>query len=343
MVKVAVLGATGYAGTELVRLLADHPGVELVFLSSESQAGSKFSQVHPQFEGLVDTRLQSLQVEAIPEGVKVVFCALPHGRSAPVVPGLLQRGFKVIDLSADFRLHPPALYPRWYGWEHPAPGLLRSSVYGLPEINASAVSRARLVANPGCFPTGAILPLAPLAAERLVDWDSVIIDAKTGVSGAGRTPRPGFHFPDCSDNFKAYRVGNHQHTPEIEQELGRLAGGEVARVTFVPHLVPMIRGILSTVYVKMPGRSLEGLYDLYEDFYRDSIFVRVCRERLPETRLVRGSNYCDLALRVDERAGRLIIISCIDNLIKGASGQAVQNMNLMFGYLQEEGLTQASF
>lgn len=340
MVKVAVLGATGYAGADLVRLLYHHPDVELTLLTSESFAGERFSQVHPQFKGLVDERLHSLQAEAVPEEVAVVFCALPHGRSAPVIPELLQRKLKVVDLSADFRLHQPLLYQQWYGWAHPAPGLLASSVYGLPEIYAADIKQARLVANPGCFPTGAILALAPLASERLVDWDSVIIDAKSGVSGAGRTPRPGFHFPDCTENFKAYRVGNHQHTPEIEQELARLAGEEAVRVTFTPHLVPMIRGILSTVYVSLPDRSLEELYALYEDFYRDSVFVRARREILPETRLVRGSNYCDLALRVDQRAGRLIIISCIDNLVKGASGQAVQNMNLMLGYPQEKGLTQ---
>ncbi len=340
MVKVAVLGATGYAGADLVRLLCYHPGVEVVFLSSESYAGAKFSQVHPQFKELMDQRLQSLKVEAIPEGVSMVFCALPHGKSAPVIPELLQRNLKIVDLSADFRLHDSSLYPEWYGWAHPAPDLLASAVYGLPEIYALEISRARLVANPGCFPTGAILALAPLASKRLVEWESVIIDAKTGVSGAGRTPGPGFHFPDCTDNFKAYRVGNHQHTPEIEQELAGLSGKEVVRVTFIPHLVPMIRGILSTVYVNLPDCSLEELYDLYEDFYRDSMFVRVQQEILPETRLVRGSNYCDLALRIDQRAGRLIIISCIDNLVKGASGQAVQNMNLMLGYPQEEGLTQ---
>ncbi|HHX87388.1 MAG TPA: N-acetyl-gamma-glutamyl-phosphate reductase [Firmicutes bacterium] len=341
MVKVAVLGATGYAGADLVRLLYNHPGVELVFLSSERYAGTKFSQVHPQFEGLEDQRLCSLQVGAIPEETAVVFCALPHGKSAPVIPELLQRNLKVIDLSADFRLNQPSLYEQWYGWAHPAPGLLASSVYGLPEVYApAAIRQARLVANPGCFPTGAILALAPLSSAKLVDWGSVIIDAKSGVSGAGRTPGQGFHFPDCTENFKAYRVGDHQHTPEIEQELARLAGEKKVRVTFTPHLVPMIRGILSTVYINLPECSLEELYDLYEDFYRESVFVRVRREMLPETRLVRGSNYCDLALRVDQRAGRLIIISCIDNLVKGASGQAVQNMNILLGYPQEKGLIQ---
>lgn len=342
MVKVAVLGATGYAGADLVRLLHCHPGVEPVFLSSESYKGDRFSQVHPQFRGLVDLPLQPLQVDAIPNEVDLAFCALPHGKSAPVVPALLQRNLRVVDLSADFRLHQPSCYPQWYGWDHPAPSLLIDSVYGLPEIYAAEIRRARLVANPGCFPTGAILALAPLAAERLVNWESVIIDAKTGVSGGGRTPRPGFHFPDCADNFKAYRVGNHQHTPEIEQELAALAGLEEVGVTFTPHLVPMIRGILSTVYVNHPERTLDEMYALYEDYYRKKFFVRVRREELPETRMVRGSNYCDLALREDRRAGRLIIISCIDNLVKGASGQAVQNMNLMLGYPEEEGLTQVA-
>lgn len=340
MVEVAVLGATGYAGSELVRLLHGHGGVKLSFLSSESHAGKLLAEVHPQFYGRVTQRLQPLRVEAIPESVELVFCALPHGSSCAVVPHLVQSGRRVIDLSADFRLADPALYEQWYGRTHPAPGLLGRAVYGLPEINRTLIGPAGLVANPGCYPTAALLALAPLARERLVDWPSVVIDAKSGVSGAGRTPRQAFHFPDCAENFKAYRVGDHQHTPEIEVVLGTLSR-EAVRVTFIPHLVPMIRGILCTVYLNLVRElSLKRVYALYRDFYREHPFIRLLEPPLlPETRLVRGGNFCDLAVRRDDRTGRFIILAAIDNLVKGAAGQAVQNMNLMCGFPEETGLT----
>lgn len=340
MVEVAILGATGYTGSELIRLLNSHPGVKLAFLSSESHAGSALSKVHPQFSGAIRLELQPLQVDRIPKSVELVFCALPHGSSLQVVPELRRRKMRVVDLSADFRLSDPLLYPRWYGHTHPSAALLEEAVYGLSELYGPRISEAGLVANPGCYPTSAILALAPLALKRQINWESVLIDAKSGVSGAGRTPKQDFHFPDCTENFKAYRVGNHQHTPEIEQELSRLAGEKVV-LTFTPHLAPMIRGILSTVYLKLrTPLSLKELYDIYGDFYRSSPFVRLREDELPETRFVRGSNYCDLALRLDERTGRLIVLSAIDNLVKGASGQAVQNMNLMLGFAQETGLVQ---
>lgn len=341
MPEIAILGATGYTGIELVRLLYHHPGAKLSFLSSESHAGISLAGVHPQFYGRVEQQLQPLRVEAIPEAVELVFCALPHGSSAGVIPELLTGGKRVIDLSADFRLREPALYEQWYGRSHPAPGLLNEAVYGLPEINGEAVKKATLVANPGCYPTGALLALAPLVRAGQVNSSSIIIDAKSGVSGAGRAPRQDFHFPECTENFKAYRVGNHQHTPEIEQLLGQLTGQKVT-ITFTPHLVPMIRGILSTIYLSLRRElTLEQICDLYREFYRGQPFVRVLEPPLlPETRMVRGSNYCDLALRRDERTGRVIVFSAIDNLVKGAAGQAVQNMNLMFGFAEETGLTQ---
>ena len=337
--KIAVLGATGYTGVELVRLLYYHPGVELNFLSSESSAGLTLGQVHPQFLGLLEQPLQPLKVELIPGDTDLAFCALPHGSSAGVVPSLLERGFKVIDLSADFRLRDPALYREWYSPSHPVVKAPVEPVYGLPELYGDAIAGARLVANPGCFPTSVILALAPAARESLIDWDSVIIDSKTGVSGAGRTPKQDFHFPECTGNCKAYRGAGHQHTPEIEQELGQLAG-EAVTVTFTPHLAPMIRGILSTIYLR-PRRELdlERWHALYREFYRGHRFIRILEPPLlPETRLVRGTNYCDIALRQDKRTGRLIIISAIDNLTRGASGQAVQNMNLMLGFPEDEGL-----
>ncbi len=339
MKKVAILGATGYTGMELVRLLHGHPQVEISFFSSESHAGRPFDRVHPQFRGMIDLELQPLQVDAIPEAVELVFCALPHGHSAGVVPELLRRGKRVVDLSADFRLRESSLYEEWYGRSHPAPDLLVRAVYGSPELYPEKIKSAQLVANPGCYPTSVILALAPLARERLVDWSSVIVDAKSGVSGAGRSPKPDFHFPDCTENFKAYRVGKHQHTPEIEQVLSCLSGEQVL-LTFTPHLVPMIRGIFSTAYLKLCREvALQDLQTLYLDFYGRHPFVRIAEPpALPETRMVRGSNYCDIAVREESRTGRLIILSVIDNLVKGAAGQAIQNMNLMFGFSEDAGL-----
>ncbi|MFO7952081.1 MAG: N-acetyl-gamma-glutamyl-phosphate reductase [Bacillota bacterium] len=339
MVEVAVLGATGYTGVELVRLLNSHPGAKTVFLSSESYAGKKISEVHPQFNQQVDLLLEPMQVDKIPGSVEVVFCALPHGKSAETAAALLKKGFKVIDLSADFRLRKAELYQEWYKLDHPQKSLLKEAVYGLPELYRSEIAGAKLVANPGCYPTSVILALAPLLNNDPAYAHSLIIDAKSGVSGAGREPKQPFHFPECSENFKAYRIAAHQHTPEIEQELGLLAG-EAVKLTFTPHLVPMIRGILSTIYSGVNQSTLEPeLTGLYSDYYDQCPFVRVLKPpALPETRLVRGSNYCDLALRVDQRTGRLIIISAIDNLVKGAAGQAVQNMNIMFNLEEELGL-----
>ncbi len=341
MIKAAILGATGYTGVELARLLYAHPAVETVFLSSESNAGSSFSAVHPQFLGHIDLNLSRMQLDAIPAEVDLVFCALPHGESAAVVPGLLRKGLRVIDLSADFRLGSAEHYREWYNLDHPNPALLAEAVYGLPELNRESISAAKLLANPGCYPTSILLALAPLLRHQLVKTDGIIIDAKSGVSGAGRSPKQAFHFPDCTENFKAYRVASHQHTAEIEQEMGKLAGKELF-VTFTPHLVPMVRGILSTIYIEpLKPVSEAELCTLYGDFYSAAPFVRILKTpSLPETRFVRCSNYCDLAFKYDSRTGRLILIAAIDNLVKGAAGQALQNMNIMFGLNEETGLLQ---
>jgi N-acetyl-gamma-glutamyl-phosphate reductase len=342
MINVAVLGATGYTGIELVRLLNNHPEVELIYLSSESYSGKKYCEVHPQFYGQVDLLLQPMNVEQIPEATDLVFCALPHGKSAEIVTALRGKNFKVIDLSADFRLQIKEHYRQWYDLEHPNIALLEEAVYGLPELYKHDIANAQLVANPGCYPTAIILSLAPLLKNKMIKNDQIIIDAKSGVSGAGRAPRQAFHFPDCTENFKAYRVAEHQHTPEVEQELGRIAA-EIVTVTFVPHLVPMIRGILCTSYVELKDNHTDEseLQALYCHFFNKAPFVRVLPGAvLPETRFVRGTNFADLALKLDRRTGRLIIIGAIDNLIKGASGQAVQNMNLMFGLSEESGLAQ---
>jgi N-acetyl-gamma-glutamyl-phosphate reductase len=344
LINAAVLGATGYTGTELVRLISNHPGAELVLVSSESQAGKKISEVHPQMLKMVDLTLEQMQPDKIPASVDVVFCALPHGKSAAAVSLLHKKGMRVIDLSADFRLKEPELYKEWYALDHPAPSLLPEAVYGLPELYRDQIKNTRLVANPGCYPTSILLALAPLLKADLAETGKIIIDAKSGVSGAGRAPRQPFHFPECTENFKAYRVASHQHTPEIEQELGKLAG-EKLRVTFTPHLVPMVRGILSTIYIELKNhKSEKELYGLYDSFYTGSTFVRVLEPpMLPETRYVRGSNFCDIALRFDPRTGQVVIISVIDNLVRGASGQAVQNMNLMFGLPEETGLGQMPY
>ncbi len=341
MSKVAILGATGYTGTELIRLIHDHPETEVVFVSSETYAGSKLSDIHPQFREQEDLILNPMAVEEIPAEVDLVFCALPHGQSAGTVSALLDKGLRVIDLSADFRLKEPGLYWEWYELEHPVPTLIGEAVYGLPELNRGAISTASLIANPGCYPTSIILALAPLVKDRLVKPGSLVIDAKSGVSGAGRTPKQPFHFPDCTENFKAYRVACHQHTPEIEQELSLLAGSEI-KVTFTPHLVPMIRGILSTMYLELEaGKPEEELRAIYGYFYGECPFVRVMEaSSLPETRLVRGSNFIDIALKMDRRTGRLVVVSALDNLVKGAAGQAVQNMNIMLGMPEDTGLGQ---
>jgi len=341
MIKAAILGATGYTGVELVRLLSGHPAVELAYLSSGSSAGNNFSAIHPQFYGQVDLTLQPMDLNKIPAAINVVFCALPHGQSALVAAALYEKGLKVIDLSADYRLKEASLYQEWYNLEHPVEELLQTAVYGLPEIYGEQIKTAALLANPGCYPTSIILALAPLLKLKVIDPTKIIIDSKSGVSGAGRTPKQAFHFPDCTENFKAYRVACHQHTAEIEQELGHLAG-EKLLVTFTPHLVPMVRGILSTIYCE-PLTATDGhhLQAIFEEFYAPSPFVRVLTgEALPETRAVRGSNYCDLAVRYDQRTGRIIVIAAIDNLLKGASGQAVQNMNLMFDLPENTGLNQ---
>ncbi len=344
MIKAAVLGATGYTGIELIRLINAHPDVSLALATSESHDGKIISDVHPQFYGQTDLILKKMEPDKMPSTIEVIFCALPHGSSAEAGAALHQKGFRVIDLSADFRLKKPEAYSQWYNQDHLHPELLQRSVYGLPELYKEQVKNAGLIANPGCYPTGIILALAPLLKNKLVDLNSIIIDAKSGVSGAGRVPKQPFHFPECTENFKAYRVASHQHTPEIEQELCRLAESEL-KVTFTPHLVPMIRGILSTIYLKLIKEKGETeLSKLYIDFYADSPFVRILKPpALPETRFVRGSNYCDLALRLDSRTGQLIIISAIDNLVKGAAGQAVQNMNLMFGFSETAGLGQTAY
>ncbi len=333
--KVGIVGASGYTGAELLRLLVRHPEVELQVLTAERHAGRSVEEVFSSFRGFRLPDLEPLDIDRVASKAELFFTALPHGTSMNVVKGLIERGKRVIDLSADFRLRDAALYERWYT-AHSCPELLSDAVYGLPELHRSRIRGARLVANPGCYPTGVLLALLPLAEKGLLG-DQVVVDAKSGVSGAGRSPSQGTHFCEVAEAIRAYNVGRHRHTPEMEQELKGLCGREVT-VLFTPHLVPMNRGILSTVYafLKRPMAE-EELYDLYSERFKDEPFVRICPlGDFPSTSAVRGTNFCDIGLMV--KGTTAVVISAIDNLTKGASGQAVQAMNIMAGFPETVGL-----
>ena len=338
-IKVAVIGASGYAGLELVRLLVRHPGCELAALTSLEYPGRIFSQIFPSLAGIVDLPfMPDPAPEKVAAAAEVIFTAVPHQTAMGMIPRYLDLGCKVVDLSADFRFRDVSLYEQWYQG-HTAPGLNAEAVYGLPELHREEVRRARLVGNPGCYPTGVILGLAPLARAGLLSPDSVIADCKSGASGAGRQALLGISFCEVNDGFRAYKVLEHRHTPEMEQELSLLAGTMVS-VTFTPHLVPMSRGILGTLYANLTEPRTEAeLRELYEKFYQGHPFVRLHPAgSLPDTRDVRGANFCDLAIRVAPGGRRVIVISAIDNLTKGAAGQAVQNFNLMMGFPEAMGL-----
>ncbi len=338
---MAVLGATGYAGVELLRILLQHPRVRLTVLSSQQYSGKRVYEIYPSLAGKCDLVLEEIQPKRMISRFDLAFSALPHETSMDVVPTLVREGKRVIDLSADFRLRDPEIYRQWYR-PHKAPHLLRMSTYGLTEIHRSQIAKSNLVANPGCYPTGAVLGLAPLFAERLVQG-AVLIDAKSGVTGAGRSSAVELSFSEVNENFKAYHVGVHRHTPEIEQELSQIAKESVT-VLFAPHLVPMSRGILSTMYVELKKPLGEkNLNKVYHGFYRKEPFIRILPAgSFPQTKDVRGSNDCVIGFRFDSRVGRLVVITAIDNLVKGASGQAVQNMNLMYGFPEDEGLRETA-
>lgn len=337
--KVAVAGASGYTGAELLRLLVRHPAVEVVATTSESYTGKPVTAVLPGLSGFVDLSFEPLDPGRLAAGAEIVFLALPHTTSAPPVVSLLEAGCRVIDLSADFRLRDPEVYERWYRAAHAAPHLLSEAVYGLPELYREAIRRARLVAVPGCYPTGALLGLQPLVRAGQIALDSIIVSAASGTSGAGRKLDLPLHFSEANENFKAYAVASHRHTPEIEQELSRLAGREIV-VLFTPHLVPMTRGILSTIYATLTSPvGLETVHELFDQAYKGEPFVRVLPPgTFPETKRVWGSNYCDIGIGVDSRTGRAIVITALDNLVKGAAGQAIQAMNLMAGLEESLGL-----
>jgi len=339
MLKVAIVGASGYTGLELIRILHCHPEVAVTCVTSEQSAGKRISDVFPTLLGRCDLPLENLDPARVAGNSDIVFTALPHKAAMGVVPTFLKLDKKVIDLSADYRLSNPVVYGEWYE-PHINPANMKKAVYGLPEIRRAKIKGAKLIANPGCYPTSIILGLAPLLQAGMLDLASIIADSASGVTGAGRSAKVDSLYCEVNEGFKAYGVGGvHRHTPEIEQELSLLAG-EQLKITFSPHLAPMDRGILSTIY-SMPKRptTTEQLVKLYLEFYAGEPFVRVLAQgRLPSTAFVRGSNFCDIAPLIDERTGRIIVISAIDNLIKGASGQAVQNMNLLCGFPETMGL-----
>jgi N-acetyl-gamma-glutamyl-phosphate reductase len=338
MIKVGIIGGTGYTGVELLRLLAVHPGVELAVITSRSEAGRPVSELFPNLRGYIDLAFSEPDETALGR-CDLVFSATPNGVAMTHARALLEAGARIIDLAADFRIRDRGVWERWYGMTHACPELLEEAVYGLPEVNRAAIRDARLVANPGCYPTAVQLGFIPLVADGLIESGTLIADAKSGVSGAGRGATVGTLFSESADSMKAYKVDGHRHQPEIQQGLERVAGGPVG-LTFVPHLTPMIRGIHATLY----GRLLLGDVDLqrlYEEHYQGEPFVDVMPAGShPETRSVRSSNTCRIAVHRPGGGDTVVVLSVIDNLVKGAAGQAVQNMNLMFGLDEVTGLSQ---
>jgi N-acetyl-gamma-glutamyl-phosphate reductase len=344
--KVAVLGASGYSGAECVRLLLRHPRVEIALLTADRKAGQGMREVFPQFAPFALPKLMPIEGLDWPAlGLDLVFCALPHGTTQKVVKELVGSvpQIRVVDLSADFRLADPAAYARWYGHEHVAPELQGEAVYGLVEVNRERIRTSRLVANPGCYPTCAQLPLVPLIKAQAIDLDEIVIDAKSGMTGAGRAAKENMLFSEVAEGIHAYGVGHHRHMAELDQEFSGAAGRDVT-VTFTPHLVPMNRGILSTIYVRgRGGRSPQDLHALLAQAYGGEAFVHVLPfGEMPQTRHVRGSNMTFIGVAADRIAPRAIIGAALDNLVKGASGQAVQNMNLMLGFPETTGLEQVA-
>jgi N-acetyl-gamma-glutamyl-phosphate reductase len=335
--KTGIVGGTGYTGVELLRLLAGHPGVELTVITSRSEAGRSVADLFPNLRGCLEIRFSEPDIESL-AGCDVVFFATPNGTAMTMVPQLIQAGIRVIDLAADFRLKRADEWQEWYGMAHACPQYLDEAVYGLTEINRDAIRKARLVANPGCYPTAVQLGFLPLIEQRIIDTDHLVADAKSGVSGAGRKATTGTLLCEASENFKAYAVPGHRHLPEIRQGLERTAGQPIG-LTFVPHLTPMIRGIHATLYAPLrePDRDLQALY---EARYGNEPFVDVLPPGAhPETRSVRGANHCRIAVHRPRNGGTVVILSVIDNLVKGAAGQAVQNMNVMFGLDEASGLS----
>ena len=344
MINVAIIGASGYTGVELVRLLCDHPGVKLALVTSRQYEGKALAEVFPSLRHKTDLSYENVAIEEVTERAELIFTAVPHKTAMNLVPGILAAGRRVIDLSADFRLRDVAVYEEWYQ-PHACADFLQEAVYGLPELYRQHIGGARLIANPGCYPTSIILGLAPLLRAGVIQPQTIIADSKSGTSGAGRAAQTSTLFCEVADGFRPYKVGGtHRHTPEIEQELSVLANSPIT-ISFTPHLLPISRGILSTVYANLqPGCEAKTIRELYREMYANEPFVRILPDgTYPATQYVRGANFCDIAFTIDSRTGRIIVMSAIDNIVKGAAGQAIQNMNIMCGFPETTGIGAAPF
>ena len=341
MIKVGIIGSTGYAGGELARLLLQRDDIEIKWYGSRSYTGQKYASLYPNMYKIVDEECMDDNMKELAGQVDVVFTATPQGLCASLVDEEILSKVKIIDLSADFRIKDVSVYEEWYKLTHASPQFLEEAVYGLPEVNRERVKKARLIANPGCFPTCSFLSVYPLVKEGLVDPDTIIIDAKSGTSGAGRGAKMDSLYCEVNENIKAYGVGTHRHTPEIEEQLSYAAGRPVT-ISFTPHLVPMNRGILVTAYGSLTKEvTYEEVRAVYDKYYKDEFFVRVLeKDVVPQTRWVEGSNFADVNFKIDPRTRRIVMMGAIDNMVKGAAGQAIQNMNLMFGLPENTGLKQ---
>ena len=339
MIKAGIMGSTGYVGSELVRILYHHPEVEIKVLTSKSHSNKDFNSIYHNFSKICELKCEENNLEEVVNQLDIVFLSLPHGITSKILTESILKNVKVIDLSADFRLKSMEEYEKWYKEKHNNNILLKKAVYGLPEWKRKQISTSRFIANPGCYPTCALLCLSPLIKEGIIEEKNIIIDAKSGVSGAGRTLALTTHFAECNESVKAYNVLSHRHTPEIEGQLREL-NENVISITFTPHLIPMNRGILSTCYGTLKkGYEYDDIKEIFEKYYHNEFFIRLTsKDIFPETKWVKGSNYCDIGFTIDENTDRIIIIGAIDNLIKGAAGQAVQNMNLMFNLEEDIGL-----
>ena len=341
--RIGIVGASGYTGGELLRILLFHKGVEVTVATSREHKGDFVYRVHPHLRKLTNLKFSEPNIDELTKKCDLVFLAVPHGTSVQITPKLLEVGIKVVDLSADYRLKDKNEYPKWYGWEHPQPELLEKSVYGLPELHREEIKKAQLVANPGCIAEAAILSMAPVFKAKIVDSEHVVVDAKVSSSGAGLSVSLASHHPEHSNLVRAYKPVMHRHTAEIEQELGFLMGKR-PRVALTPHAIEMVRGILTTGHCFLTKDvTVQDLWKMYREMYQNEPFVRIVKEHkglhlLPDTKNVIGSNFCDVGFEIDPHAGRVVVFGALDNLVKGASGQAVQNMNIMLGFDEKEGL-----
>lgn len=340
MIKAGVVGATGYAGSELMRILMQHPSVVIKNVTSQSYVGKKYSDIYENFNNINDLECESTDLEKLSKECDVIFMALPHGVASGSINENILSNTKIIDFGADFRLKNADVYEKWYSVSHKGKEFIDEAVYGLCEVNREKIKSARLVANPGCYTTCSILSLLPLVKAEIIDLKSIIVDAKSGVTGAGRGLSLDTMFDECNESVKAYKIASHRHTPEIEEQLGYACKKEIT-ITFTPHLIPMNRGILATCYAKLNENiKYEDIRKIYEECYKDEFFIRLTKKGVfPQTRWVKGSNFLDIGFQIDERTGRIIVIGAIDNLVKGAAGQAVQNMNILFGLEEKTGLT----